>query len=159
MAPPTFQILMRVNIKKKTTWWPRETCYDFRGNEWIPAAGEDRKGNETEEGTPYQLKRTEVAFSLFSNINQSVCSLLTESWTTNQILTEWCIVHASLGISNTIEDNSDVNMPSSFFITVFFFFYINTNLPAQSNVIVHLDSSLWARSWIDLMEDLISLMQ
>ena len=47
-----------------------------------------------------------VAFSLFSNINQSACSTL--DWVLNN---QSDVDRVSMGLSNTIEDNSNVNMP------------------------------------------------
>ena len=50
-----------------------------------------------------------VAFSLFSTINQSACSTL--RLTVEQpIRFRLSVVHVPLGISNTIEDNSNVNI-------------------------------------------------
>ena len=51
-----------------------------------------------------------VAFSLISYKDVSACSTL--DWVLNsQPDFDWVIVYASLGISNTIEDNSNANMP------------------------------------------------
>ena len=51
-----------------------------------------------------------VTLSLFSNIDQSACSTL--DWVlNNQSHFDWVLNIESLGISNTIEDISNVNMP------------------------------------------------
>ena len=51
-----------------------------------------------------------VAFSYYFPISTNqLAVLLTECWTTNQISAE-CVIYASSGISNAIQDNSNVTM-------------------------------------------------